>query len=382
MTGIVTTHAGSLPRPAALDALWAAHARGEAVDRAALDALVDEATAAVVAAQVAAGIDVVNDGEQGRESFFTFVRDRMDGFADGPGEQRLFRDFVEFPTVAALKVVRQPRLDAVSLRRVPSCVGPIAWRGPEAIDRELARFDAASAGRHAGERFLTLPSPGIVASAMANHHYATLDEYVDAVAAALAGEYRRVVEHGLVLQIDAPDLAMERTVLFGTRPIEEFLRFTRVVVAAINRAVEGLPADRIRLHVCWGNYDGPHVFDVPLDAIVDVLAEARVGALVLSLANPRHAHEVRLLGDERLRRFRVVAGVIETTHNYVEHPEVVADRIVRVVEAVGDPALVSACTDCGFATAAGVSDVATEVAWAKLRAMAEGAAIANRRLGL
>ncbi len=239
---------------------------------------------------------MVKEGEQGRGSFFTFVRDRMDGFADGPGEARVLRDFVELPSVAALTWVRQPRTDAVGLRRVPGCVGPVVWRGPAAIDRELARFDAAAAAHHAGERFLTLPSPGIVASAMANHHDATLDEYVDAVAAALA--------------------------------------------------------------------------------------EAQVGSLVLALANPRHAHEVRLLGDERLRRFRVVAGVIETTHNYVEHPEVVADRIGRVVEAVGDRSLVSAGTDCGFATAAGVSDVAPEVAWRKLMALAEGTAIANERLGL
>jgi 5-methyltetrahydropteroyltriglutamate--homocysteine methyltransferase len=365
-----------------LDVMWAAHSRGEPVDPVELGALVESATATAVAGQVRAGIDVVNDGEQGRESFFTFVRDRFDGFGAGPGEPRAFRDFVEFPSFTEMKLPRLLRDSAVSLARVPKCTGPIVWQGSAGIDGDLARFAAACEGQQVTDRFMTLPSPGIIATAMANHYYDTTDQYVDALGEALRGEYRRVVDDGLVLQIDAPDLAMERAVLFGTKPLAEFLAFARTVVTAINRAIDGLPRERIRLHVCWGNYDGPHIHDVGLDEIIDVLATTEVGSLVIALANPRHAHEVRLLADQRFRSYHIVAGVIETTHNYVEHPDVVADRIVRIVDTVGDPALVSSCTDCGFATSAGGSDVAAEVAWLKLRSLADGTALANQRLGL
>jgi 5-methyltetrahydropteroyltriglutamate--homocysteine methyltransferase len=267
----------------------------------------------------------------------------------------------------------------VSLMRAPACVGEVRHLGLTLLDEELDLLaDAASDHRFAG-LFCTAASPGIVAAAMENRHYPDLDDYVGAVASALEPEYRRIVNRGFDLQIDAPDLAMERHVLFADRPLEAFLDFARTVVSHVNRVIAGLDPACVRLHVCWGNYNGPHHLDVPLEAIWEVLAEARVGTLVLSAANPRHAHEVRLL--RRLAPDQsVVVGVIDTTTNYIEHPEVVADRIVAAAEAVGDPSRVIAGTDCGFSTAAGMEAVASEVAWAKLAALTEGARIASARL--
>ena len=216
------------------------------------------------------------------------------------------------------------------------------------------------------ETFMTAASPGIVAAAMANAHYATLDEYVLALAAALSVEYRAIVEHGLVLQLDCPDLAMERHTLFADRPLADFLRWVDLVVGAINHAIAGIPPDRVRLHVCWGNYEAPHTLDVPLEEILPRLYAARVGALVVSMANPRHAHEHRCFARYPLPDgMLLVAGVVDTTTNYVEHPEVVADRIELAARAVGDPHRVLAGTDCGFATAAGLGEVAEEVVWAR-----------------
>jgi 5-methyltetrahydropteroyltriglutamate--homocysteine methyltransferase len=228
---------------------------------------------------------------------------------------------------------------------------------------------------------MTAASPGIVASAMENRHYATREEYVRVVAAALRTEYRYITDRGLLLQIDAPDLAMERHTLFSDRPLAEFLGWVELVVDAINGALDGIDPGRVRLHVCWGNYEGPHTHDVPLADILPLLYRARVGALVLSMANARHAHEHACFGAQPLPDGMVlVAGVIDTTSNYVEHEEVVADRLVRVAEAVGGPRRVIAGTDCGFDTSAGLGDVAPSLVWAKLRALRAGADLASSRL--
>jgi len=247
----------------------------------------------------------------------------------------------------------------------------------------LAGFKSALAkqkGKFA-ETFWTAPSPGIVASAMQNDHYDSLSDYVNAVADALKTEYEAVVAAGHMLQIDAPDLAMERHRFFAERPLADFLAFVELVVAALNRALAGLPREKVRLHVCWGNYEGPHTFDVPFEELASRLYQARVGALVLSMANPRHAHEHRTLAKHPLPRdWSLVAGVIDTTTNYVEHPEVVAERIETAAKAVGDPRRVLAGTDCGFDTSTGFGAVAEEIVWEKLRALAEGARIASARL--
>jgi 5-methyltetrahydropteroyltriglutamate--homocysteine methyltransferase len=265
----------------------------------------------------------------------------------------------------------------------PRATGEVRHADRAPLERELAGYRQALGGqpRQFTESFWTAPSPGIVASAMQNDHYASLAEYVNAVADALRTEYEAIVRAGHVLQIDAPDLAMERHRLFADRPLADFLDFVELVVAAINRALANVPRDRVRLHVCWGNYEGPHVFDVPFDEIASRLYRARAGALVLSMANPRHAHEHRSLSKFPLPEdWNLVAGVIDTTTNYVEHPEVVADRIETAAKAVGDPRRVLAGTDCGFDTSTGFGLVAEEVVWEKLRALCAGARIASSRL--
>jgi 5-methyltetrahydropteroyltriglutamate--homocysteine methyltransferase len=347
--------------------------RGETVDDDELQAVVGEATAEVVAAQAAAGIDIGNDGEQARESFVTYVQHRMTGFG-GVGQRREKQDVLEHPDFQELTRNRRPQ---VSLMAAPAAIGPVAYRDTAEVAAECALV----AGSPFAETFMTAASPGIVASVMENRYYGSRAEYLQAVAAALATEYRCIAEHGLLLQIDAPDLALERHQLFGDRPLGEFIEWADQVVDTLNAALSGIDPGRVRLHVCWGNYAGPHTHDVALDDILPTLYRARVGALVVSMANARHAHEFACFARRPLPEGRVlVAGVIDTTSNYVEHPEVVADRLVRVSQAVGDPRRVIAGTDCGFDTTAGIGDIAPSVAWAKLRALRAGADLASDRL--
>jgi 5-methyltetrahydropteroyltriglutamate--homocysteine methyltransferase len=332
-----------------------------------------------VAQQLACGVDVGNDGEQPRESFVTYVRDRLSGFS-GESRRPPVQDIAAYPSFRALMQLQNR---ASLLTAPPRATGEVRHADRAPLERELAGYRQALGGqpRQFTESFWTAPSPGIVASAMQNDHYASLAEYVNAVADALRTEYEAIVRAGHVLQIDAPDLAMERHRLFADRPLADFLDFVELVVAAINRALANVPRDRVRLHVCWGNYEGPHVFDVPFDEIASRLYRARAGALVLSMANPRHAHEHRSLSKFPLPEdWNLVAGVIDTTTNYVEHPEVVADRIETAAKAVGDPRRVLAGTDCGFDTSTGFGLVAEEVVWEKLRALCAGARIASSRL--
>ncbi len=372
---ILTTHAGSLPRPRELAALHGRRSRGEVVDDDELRRAVEVATAATIAAQVEAGIDIGNDGEQGRESFFTYVQHRMTGFG-GTSDRPSMRDLAEHPDLRELTAARRERMQ-VNLLAAPAAVGDISYRDTTEIDAELARL----AGAPFAETFMTAASPGIVVAAMDDRHYGTRDEYLAAVAAALRTEYRAIVDHGLLLQIDAPDLALERHVRFADRPLGDFLDWVEAVVGAINSALAGIDPGRVRLHVCWGNYEGPHTHDVPFDDIQPLLYEARVGALVVSMANARHAHEHRCFTRRPLPDgMALISGVIDTTSNYVEHPEVVAERLVRVADAVGDPERVIAGTDCGFDTSAGVGDIAPSVVWAKLRALRDGADLASARL--
>jgi 5-methyltetrahydropteroyltriglutamate--homocysteine methyltransferase len=374
-TGFLTTHAGSLPRPRALAELHGRRSRGEDVDAAELEQAVLEATAASVSAQVEAGIDVGNDGEQARESFVTYVQHRMNGFG-GTSRRALMRDLLDHPDFLDLVVPRHLRRQ-VDLMAAPAAVTAVAYRDTSEIDAECALV----AGAPFAETFMTAASPGIVASAMENRHYASMEQYVHAVADALRPEYHAIVERGLVLQIDAPDLALERHTFFADRPLADFLAWVNLVIGAINGALAGIDRGRARLHVCWGNYEGPHTLDVPLDDILPRLYHAQVGALVLSMANPRHAHEYRCFERHPLPEdMLLVAGVIDTTTNYVEHLEVVADRLERVADVVGDPRRVIAGTDCGFDTSAGIGDIAPSVVWEKLRALRAGADLATARL--
>jgi 5-methyltetrahydropteroyltriglutamate--homocysteine methyltransferase len=374
-TRILTTHAGSLPRPRSLAELHGRRSRGEDVDSVELQREVSEATAAAVAAQVEAGIDIGNDGEQARESFVTYVQHRMTGFA-GTSRRPLMRDLLDHPDFLDLVVPRHLRRQ-VDLMAAPAAVSAVGYRDTAEVDAECALV----AGAPFAETFMTAASPGIVASAMENRHYASMEDYVLAVAGALRSEYQAIVGRGLLLQIDAPDLALERHTLFAARPLADFVGWVELVIGAINGALSGIDPGRVRLHVCWGNYEGPHTLDVALEEILPLLYRAKVGALVVSMANPRHAHEYRCFERHPLPQDMVlVAGVVDTTTNYVEHPEVVADRVVRVAEVVGDPRRVIAGTDCGFDTSAGIGDIAPSVVWEKLRALRAGAELATSRL--
>lgn len=381
---ILTTHTGSLPRPAALTELYARRARGERVDDAELAALGKAATREVVEKQRAAGIDVGNNGEQQREAFFLYVRHRMSGFG-GTWSRRPFADVVRYPGYRAWAAAQDTLRPQVSNRDgVPKAVGAVKYLDRAMVETECADFRAAlDATGGFLEPFMTAPSPGIIAAALLNEYYATEQQYLDALGAALQVEYETIVRNGFLLQIDAPDLALERHISYQDRPLEDFVGFCERVVATINRALVNIPREKVRMHVCWGNYEGPHDCDVALEAILPAIQKADVGGFVLPFANPRHAHEYRCLKALPLSSDQViVAGVIDVLTHFIEHPEVVADRIERVAEAVGDPRRVLAGTDCGFDTSAGRGRVAEDVAWAKLASMAEGARIASRRLGL
>lgn len=379
---ILTTHAGSLPRPRALTDLHLARFTGKQVDESELQRAISEATRRVLARQRECGLDVVSNGEMGRESFFTYVQHRMTGFG-GRSERPLMADLKGYSGyLERLRASREG--ERVDLLHAPKAVGDVRYRDRQAIDaecEELRRLLDESGADAFAEAFVSSPSPGIVAAAMQNEHYADLESYIEALAEALRTEYEAVVEHGFVLQIDAPDLALERHTLFQDRPLADFLGFVRVVVDALNRALASVPRDRVRLHVCWGNYEGPHDHDVALEEILPEILRANVGALLLSMANPRHAHEWRCLERFGLpEHLLVIPGVIDTTTHYVEHPETIAERIERVAGAVGDPQRVLAGTDCGFETAAGFDTLVDEVAWAKLRALVAGARLASDRL--
>jgi 5-methyltetrahydropteroyltriglutamate--homocysteine methyltransferase len=382
---ILTTHTGSLPRPAALTEMYASRAEGEAIDEAALDAAGKLATRHVVRQQIAAGIDVGNNGEQQREAFFLYVRRRMSGFG-GSWTRRTMADIVKYPGFRAWAAELDGVRRSVSNRgALPTAIGAVTYLDPALVKAECDEFLATLAEVEGGfaEPFMTAPSPGIIAAALRNEHYDTEDAYLHALGQALRVEYEAIVGAGFLLQIDAPDLALERHVSFQDRPLGDFIDFAERVVGTINEALENVPRDRVRIHACWGNYEAPHDCDVDLHDILPAISKAKVGGWVLPFANPRHAHEYRCVKDLPLGDGQViVAGVIDPLTNFVEHPEVVADRLERVIQVVGDPTRVLAGTDCGFDTSAGRGRVAEDVVWAKLRAMSDGARIASERLGM
>jgi 5-methyltetrahydropteroyltriglutamate--homocysteine methyltransferase len=381
---ILTTHTGSLPRPRELVRLYVRRARGEAVDAAELAAAGRTALRHAVEKQIAAGIDVGNNGEQQREAFFLYVRHRMSGF--GGSWRRFARgDVVRYPAFKREMESWLKGREAVGNFDPPKAVGAVRYLDPGAIEEECNDFREALQEAQGGftQAFMTAPSPGIVVAAMKNEYYDSEEAYLAAVAKALSVEYEAILRHGFLLQLDCPDLALERHLSYQDRPLGEFLLFVERVVAAINEALEGLPREEVRLHVCWGNYEGPHDRDVPLEEIFAILKQARVAAFVLPFANPRHAHEYRVLERSPLAADQaIVAGVVDTLTNFVEHPEVIADRLVAIAHAVGDPHRVLAGTDCGFDTSAGMGRVAEDIVWAKLAALGEGARLASERLGL
>lgn len=379
---ILTTHTGSLPRPAELVQLYARRARGEPVDEARLEAAGRAAMRESIERQIECGIDVGNNGEQQREGFFLYVQRRLSGFG-GTWKRWARGDVERYPAFKRMLEEQSAGKVAVSNFAPPRVVGEIRYRDPREASLEAEDFKAALTDRKAGfaEAFLTAPSPGIIAAACKNEHYANEEAYLEALAEAMRLEYEAVVRNGFLLQIDCPDLALERHVSYLDEPDAKFVGFVERVVAAINKALRNVPRDRVRMHVCWGNYEAPHDCDVPLARIWPVIRQARVGGFVLPFANARHAHEIKVLREQPLADDQViVAGVIDVLTNFVEHPEVVADRLERVAAEVGDPRRVLAGTDCGFDTSAGMGRVAADVVWAKLRALREGAKLASQRL--
>jgi len=376
---ILTTHVGSLPRSAELSDLLIRDEAGEAVDKALLAAKGEAAVRHVVAAQAAAGVDVVNDGEQPRVGFQTYVVQRMKGFG-GESKRPSPTDYANFPAFAAQAARRAPKRSKV--RNAAQAVADVVYDDLSAAKEEVRMFKGALDGlaRKPVEAFMTAASPGIIATTLMNAYYDSHEAYVFALARQIAKEYE-LIARDFILQIDAPDLAMERTVLFQDKSVAEFLKIAEMHVAAINEAAKAVPRERIRLHCCWGNWEGPHVDDIPMREILPILYQAKVGALSIEFANPRHQHEYAALKKNKLPDgFLLLPGVIDSTTNFVEHPEVIANRICEAVDAVGDRSRVIASSDCGFGTFAGGELVAEDVVWAKLKSCSEGAAIATRRL--
>ena len=376
---ILTTHTGSLPRPPALRDLLVRQDRGEAVDAGVLAREAEAAVRYVVQKQLEAGIDVGNDGEQPRVGFSTYPARRMRGFG-GASKRRLARDIAEHPDYAA-RLSRQ-RTGAARINDAPQAVAEVAYTdlGEATAECELFRRCVPAGGPEFAEPFMTAASPGVIATIMLDAHYGSHERYVRALAREMRKEYELIVNRGFVLQLDCPDLAMERARFFQDETLDGFLAAVALHIDAINEAVAGLPRDRIRLHLCWGNYDGPHTHDVPLEPLLPIVYRARVGALSLPLASPRHQHELKAFGAHPLPdELLFIPGVIDSTTNVVEHPEVVADRIGAAVDAVGDRTRVLAGVDCGFGTFAGSMLVEESVVWTKLRALREGADLASRR---
>jgi 5-methyltetrahydropteroyltriglutamate--homocysteine methyltransferase len=374
---ILTTHVGSLPRSALLSDLLVRREGGETIDHTQLAAEIDAAVAHVIEQQAAAGIDVGNDGEQPRVGFQTYVPQRMAGFG-GESQRPLNRELAEIPELVEMQRLRFPRRSRN--RNAPAAIGEVRYLDTGPVEREITRLKALAAGRFA-ETFMTAPSPGIIATTLTNRHYDTDGAYLAALAREMRQEYLAIHRGGLVLQIDAPDLAMARSINFQDKSDAEFVRICEAHVAAINSGLEGIPRERVRLHVCWGNWDGPHIYDIALEQVLPILVQANVGALSIEFANPRHAHEYGVLARMKLPKDMIlIPGVIESTSNFVEHPEVVANRIAAAVSAVGDRERVIASTDCGFGTFAGREYVVAPVVWLKLAALRAGADLASRGL--
>jgi 5-methyltetrahydropteroyltriglutamate--homocysteine methyltransferase len=377
---ILTTHVGSLPRNEVLTDLLIRREAGETIDAQVLASEMDKAVRSVVAAQAAAGIDIGNDGEQQRVGFQTYIPERMSGFG-GESKRKIGKDFQEVPELIEMFLRRFPKRAKIS--NAPQAIGEVRYLGTKDLKEEIERFQKsiAAAGRPFAETFATAPSPGIVATTMMNAYYKSHEEYLMALARELQPEYLAIHDARLILQIDAPDLAMERTMTFQDLSERDFLKVCELHVAAINKGIEGIPKDRVRLHCCWGNWEGPHVHDVPLAPILPILYQANAGALTIEFANPRHQHEYEAVRANPLPKdWLLIPGVIDTTTNFVEHPEVVARRIAEAVGVVGDRERVIASTDCGFGTFSGREWVAATVVWKKLKALREGADIASARL--
>lgn len=371
---ILTTHTGSLPRPADLTRMMFAKEEGVPVDRAALTERIQRAVAEIVARQRRAGIDVVNDGEMSKPSYATYIKDRLDGFG-GTSNSFVYQDLADFPELAR-RVFGDP---GRSRRKTPACNAPVAMRDRGAVAADIANLKRALQETPAAEGFLTAASPGLISLFFRNDHYPSTEAYLYAIAEAMREEYEAVAAAGLVLQLDCPDLAMGRHIQHADLSLEEFRKAARLHVEVLNHAVARIPPEQLRLHLCWGNYEGPHHYDVPLEAIIDIVFAARPSGISFEAANPRHAHEWTVFERVKLPEGKVlIPGILESKSNFIEHPDLVAQRIGHFVRLVGRENVIAG-TDCGYGTWVGQAAVDPEVVWAKLAALAQGADRASRR---
>ena len=371
---ILTTHTGSLPRSPALQELLRLREEGRPLDRAAFAAGVRTAVADVVQQQIALGLDVINDGEQERSQYASYVKERLSGFEG----ERLIRarprlGDADFPDYVAT------HQSSTSLPQ-PACTGPIAWKDLEAVQRDIDTLKAAVGTQQVEEVFMTAASPGVIANFLPNAYYRTEEAYLYALAEAMKQEYQAIVQAGFLLQVDCPDLAMTRVTQFADLTVNQFKDVVALHIDVLNAALEGLPPERMRLHLCWGNYEGPHHYDVPLKEIIHLVFKARPEGISFEGANPRHAHEWKVWREVKLPDDKVIIpGVLDSTTNFIEHPELVAERIVRYAEVVGRERVIAG-TDCGFGTSAWGRKVDAKIAWAKLQSLVEGARLASAEL--
>jgi len=372
---ILTTHVGSLPRSQAVTDVLFARERGEARDAAADAAVISAAVAQVVRRQVEAGIDVVSDGEMSKISYATYIAKRFSGFAgDTPREPG--QDLVEFPGLLQKLAER----GSTAKYRRPRCVAAVSVSDAAPLQEDLRNLRAATGAAAPVEAFMNAASPGVIALFQPNDYYRTQDDYLTALAEALRSEYEGIVAAGIVLQIDAPDLAMGRHTMYRDRSLQEFEALAARHVEVLNHALRNVPSSRVRMHVCWGNYEGPHHHDVPMERLLPIVLKAKPQGLLFEGANPRHAHEWTVFRDAKIPEDKIlIPGVLATTTNYIEHPLLVAERIERYAGIVGRDRIIAG-TDCGFGTFAGFGPVEPDIAYLKLAAMVEGARIASRRL--
>ena len=373
---ILTTHVGSMPRPQEVVDLLFAQDRGDDYDLAAFDTVMRAAVTTIADTQVKAGVDVISDGEMSKISYATYIRHRLTGFEIGEVPRATPSDLDAFPEyrdhlAAAGGTPKYKR---------PICKGPIEVKDLTSLRKDIENIKAARASSGAEEAFMNTASPGVIAVFQPNEYYATHEAYVEALAEAMKQEYQLIVDSGLLLQVDCPDLAMGRHIRFRDADDDEFLRNAEIQVEALNYALHDVPADRVRMHVCWGNYEGPHVHDIPLEKIIHLIFKAKPQAILFEASNPRHAHEWRVWEEADIPDEKVlIPGVLDSSTNYVEHPQLVADRILLFANIVGRERVLAG-SDCGFGTFAGFGAVHPSITWAKLAAMAEGARLASKSL--
>jgi 5-methyltetrahydropteroyltriglutamate--homocysteine methyltransferase len=372
--GFLTTHTGSLPRPDDLVSIMYAKEEGQNIDHAELGERIHAAVAEMVAKQRRAGIDIINDGEVSKPSYATYVKDRLSGFG-GTGNTFVYQDLVEFPNLAK-RVFGDP---GRSRRKTPACNGPIRVSDDAAVRIDVENLRSTLGTNQVQRAFISAASPGVVSLFFRNDYYSSQDAYLEAIADAMRPEYEAIVAGGFEVQIDCPDLAMGRHIQYANLELSEFRKRAGAHVEALNQALANIPPERARIHICWGNYEGPHHRDVPLGDIIDIVFSARPSFVSFEAANPRHAHEWALFETVKLPAGKIlIPGVIESKSNFIEHPELIANRISNYAKLVGRENVIAG-SDCGYGTWVGQAAVDADVVWAKLAALTEGARIATNR---